>query len=121
MRDLLNKKKYQAFRQRCASAGVTEVYLYPGRVRNQAAIAYNAREPRSKRLLNGEWLLGRDPKPAEEAFLEIVKADFAVVHHGEPEPVEGGEGAGKGKTKKATKLTKSMLKANPNKASRKKG
>jgi hypothetical protein len=119
VRDLLNKKKYQAFRQRCASAGVDEVYLLPGRVRNQAAIAYNAREPRSKRLLNGEWILGRDPKAAEATFLEIVKADFAVVHHGD-EPQTDAAG-GKSKTNKSTKLTKSMLKANPSKASRKKG
>ena len=84
MRDLLNKKAFAAFKQRCQSAGVHEVHLSRREQGREVRYHLNAREPRSKRILTAEWVLDRGPDLAakESSFLDFVLSEFVVREHG---------------------------------------
>jgi hypothetical protein len=80
VRDLLNKKKFLAFKQRCRSAGLTEIHVDRRENGRDVRFLYNAKELRSKRVLTGEWVIqrGADSASREAVFLEMARGIFSV-------------------------------------------
>ena len=87
--DVLNKKNYRAFRERCQGAGVQEIHVRLKPAGRRLKLQYNARDPRSKRMLSGEWVIDRRNQTEEqiaaaiEDFYELAGKEFAITRHEE--------------------------------------
>jgi len=113
VRQLLNKKAFESFRQRCRSAGLTQVHLQRRESGQEVRYQYNAKDPRTRKLFTGEWVIpkvgGNDASEQEKAFRTLVESEFAVKTHGmgDEEPGEvvatAGPGAGDGSTGESAK------------------
>lgn len=85
--EALNRKKFLTFAQQCKGAGVTEVHVDRKDSGGAVRLLYNAREPRSGRLYNGEWTVERRDRSPEDVeakvkeFFDLVAKDFAVTRH----------------------------------------
>ena len=84
MNDAFNRKKFNAFRERCHGAGITAIHVQRSEAPREVRLRYNAREPRTGRLFNGEWVIekgGPDVDSREKAFFELAQKHFAVTRH----------------------------------------
>lgn len=83
-REALNKLNYRRFKERCLGARISEVKLTRNDRGGQLKLRYDARPPRSRMQLHGEWIIARKGREADDVaaletrFLEMIESDFSV-------------------------------------------
>jgi tellurite resistance protein len=80
--DVLNKKNFMSFSNQCRRAGVTAIDVERVEAGGEVRLKYHAREPRTRRVLNGEWIIARADgavEAREKAFYELAEKQFAVT------------------------------------------
>lgn len=81
MNEALNRKKYLTFSKQCKGAGVTAIDVVREDAGGQVRLKYRARDARSGKIFNGEWIAPKKDgtaEAAERAFFELAEKEFAV-------------------------------------------
>lgn len=99
-RESMNKVNYAKFKQRCLGAEIATVFVSREDRPAHVALKYNARD-RRKGIYNGEWIVTRRDRPAEEVerlvaeFLKTCETDFPGMKRGDETPLTKDDAAAK--------------------------
>jgi hypothetical protein len=79
VQNALNVKNFRTFAQQVKGAQVTEISVERQDGGKAPKLKYSARDARSRRIFNGEWMLDASGADAgEKEFLALAGKDFAV-------------------------------------------
>ncbi len=76
MQKALNLKKFNTFAGQLKGARVTEIQVAREEGPKGVRLKYSARDPKTRRTFNGEWVVGPEEKDSE--FYDLAGKEFAV-------------------------------------------
>ena len=90
MQRALNVKNFRSFAEQAKGFRVTEISVARASSAKGPILKYRAKDPRTRRHFNGEWILPKDEKDAaaEKEFFELAEKEFHVTREdgGESKP-----------------------------------
>ena len=89
MQNALNVKNFRVFAQHVKGAQLTEISVERQTGGKSPRLHYSARDPRSRQVWNGDWVLdAKDAAAGEKAFLDLAGKDFAVRRREDEAPAQ---------------------------------
>ncbi len=88
MNEILNRKNYRTFSSQCKGAGVTSIDVVRSESGREVRIRYRARDPRTGKVFQGEWVAPKrdgEAERSEKDFFALAEKDFAVTRRGAEE------------------------------------
>jgi len=86
VRNALNVKNFRTFAQHVKGAMITSISVEKP-TGGKSRLKYSAKDPRSRRVWNGEWALDAAAAEAgEKEFMAIAEKDFAVIRQDDATP-----------------------------------
>jgi hypothetical protein len=83
MQNALNHKNFQVFVKRLKGARLGEMSVKREEGPKGVRLKYSARDPKTRQIFNGEWIVPRDAAEAgEKEFFALAEKEFAVRREG---------------------------------------